>query len=87
MVLYRLAAVGRCGPACWNQDGKLSLQVELPVGSQNIKVTVVAARKEFDMNDQPISGEIEILPGERRRSWSNRPIRMVTTQLIAAVER
>ncbi|WP_215281201.1 type I secretion C-terminal target domain-containing protein [Aeromonas hydrophila] len=42
-----------------NQDGKLSLQVELPVGSQNIKVTVVAGSQEYDMNGQPISGEVK----------------------------
>ncbi|MEB6651272.1 Ig-like domain-containing protein, partial [Aeromonas caviae] len=42
-----------------DQDGKLSLQVELPVGSQNIKVTVVAGSQEFDMNGQPISGEVK----------------------------
>ncbi|MDX7718702.1 type I secretion C-terminal target domain-containing protein [Aeromonas caviae] len=40
-------------------DGKLSLQVELPTGSQNIKVTVVAGSQEFDMNGQPISGEVK----------------------------
>ncbi|MGE6223688.1 type I secretion C-terminal target domain-containing protein [Aeromonas media] len=42
-----------------DQDGKLSLQVELPVGSQNIKVTVVAGSQEYDMNGQPISGEVK----------------------------
>ncbi len=42
-----------------NQDGKLSLQVELPVGSQNLKVTVVAGSQEYDMNGQPISGEVK----------------------------
>jgi Ca2+-binding RTX toxin-like protein len=40
-----------------DKDGKLSLQVELPVGSQNIKVTVVAGSQEYDMNGQPIAGE------------------------------
>ncbi|CAJ1906167.1 type I secretion C-terminal target domain-containing protein [Aeromonas jandaei] len=42
-----------------DQDGKLSLQVELPVGSQNIKVTVVAGSQEYDMNGQPIVGEVK----------------------------
>ncbi|EGQ9323894.1 VWA domain-containing protein, partial [Vibrio cholerae] len=42
-----------------DQDGKLSLQVELPVGSQNIKVTVVAGSQEYDMDDQPIVGEVK----------------------------
>ncbi|MFL9628412.1 type I secretion C-terminal target domain-containing protein, partial [Aeromonas jandaei] len=42
-----------------DKDGKLSLQVELPVGSQNIKVTVVAGSQEYDMNGQPISGEVK----------------------------
>ncbi|MCS3457768.1 putative Zn-binding protein involved in type VI secretion [Aeromonas sp. BIGb0405] len=42
-----------------DQDGKLSLQIELPVGSQNIKVTVVAGSQEYDMNGQPISGEVK----------------------------
>ncbi|MGN5036522.1 cadherin-like domain-containing protein [Aeromonas sp. 74A] len=42
-----------------DRDGKLSLQVELPVGSQNIKVTVVAGSQEYDMNGQPIVGEVK----------------------------
>ncbi|GFK33263.1 Poly(beta-D-mannuronate) C5 epimerase 2 [Vibrio cholerae] len=42
-----------------DQDGKLSLQVELPVGSQNIKVTVVAGSQEYDMDGQPIAGEVK----------------------------
>ncbi|WP_421311933.1 type I secretion C-terminal target domain-containing protein [Aeromonas veronii] len=42
-----------------DQDGKLSLQVELPVGSQNIKVTVVAGSQEYDMDSQPIAGEVK----------------------------
>ncbi|MFQ1594236.1 type I secretion C-terminal target domain-containing protein, partial [Aeromonas veronii] len=42
-----------------DQDGKLSLQVELPVGSQNIKVTVVAGSQEYDMDSQPIVGEVK----------------------------
>ncbi|MEH8181021.1 type I secretion C-terminal target domain-containing protein [Aeromonas allosaccharophila] len=42
-----------------DQDGKLSLQVELPVGSQNIKVTVVAGSQEYDMDGQPIVGEVK----------------------------
>uniref|UniRef100_UPI003BA0099B type I secretion C-terminal target domain-containing protein n=1 Tax=Aeromonas jandaei TaxID=650 RepID=UPI003BA0099B len=42
-----------------DKDGKLSLQVELPVGSQNIKVTVVAGSQEYDMNGQPIAGEVK----------------------------
>ncbi|HHY0340063.1 TPA: Ig-like domain-containing protein, partial [Vibrio cholerae] len=42
-----------------DQDGKVSLQVELPVGSQNIKVTVVAGSQEYDMDDQPIVGEVK----------------------------
>ncbi|WP_205124676.1 cadherin-like domain-containing protein [Aeromonas veronii] len=42
-----------------DQDGKLSLQVELPVGSQNIKVTVVAGSQEYGMDDQPIVGEVK----------------------------
>ncbi len=41
-----------------DQDGKVSLQVELPVGSQNIKVTVVAGSQEYDMDGQPIVGEV-----------------------------
>lgn len=42
-----------------DQDGKLSLQVQLPVGSQNVKITVVAGSQEYDMNGQPISGEVK----------------------------
>ncbi|MFQ1859252.1 cadherin-like domain-containing protein, partial [Aeromonas veronii] len=42
-----------------DQDGKVSLQVELPVGSQNIKVTVVAGSQEYDMDGQPIVGEVK----------------------------
>ncbi|MEH8187288.1 type I secretion C-terminal target domain-containing protein [Aeromonas allosaccharophila] len=42
-----------------DKDGKLSLQVELPVGSQNIKVTVVAGSQEYDMDSQPIAGEVK----------------------------
>ncbi|HDZ8848749.1 TPA: VWA domain-containing protein, partial [Aeromonas veronii] len=42
-----------------DKDGKLSLQVELPVGSQNIKVTVVAGSQEYDMDGQPIVGEVK----------------------------
>ncbi|EMO0969693.1 type I secretion C-terminal target domain-containing protein, partial [Vibrio cholerae] len=42
-----------------DQYGKLSLQVELPVGSQNIKVTVVAGSQEYDMDGQPIAGEVK----------------------------
>ncbi|MBL0439904.1 VWA domain-containing protein, partial [Aeromonas veronii] len=42
-----------------DKDGKLSLQVELPVGSQNIKVTVVAGSQEYDMDGQPIAGEVK----------------------------
>ncbi|WP_368214831.1 type I secretion C-terminal target domain-containing protein [Aeromonas sp. R2-3] len=42
-----------------DRDGKLSLQVELPVGSQNIKVTVVAGSQEYDMDSQPIVGEVK----------------------------
>ncbi|MGU5655365.1 cadherin domain-containing protein [Aeromonas allosaccharophila] len=40
-------------------DGKVPLQVELPVDSQNIKVTVVAGSQEYDMNGQPIAGEVK----------------------------
>ncbi|GHX68517.1 T1SS secreted agglutinin RTX [Vibrio cholerae] len=42
-----------------DKDGKVSLQVELPVGSQNIKVTVVAGSQEYGMDDQPIVGEVK----------------------------
>ncbi|MGL6620440.1 retention module-containing protein [Aeromonas veronii] len=42
-----------------DQDGKVSLQVELPVGSQNIKVTVVAGSQEYDMDDLPIAGQVK----------------------------
>ncbi len=42
-----------------DKDGKVSLQVELPVGSQNIKVTVVAGSQEYDMDGQPIVGEVK----------------------------
>ncbi|WP_421205700.1 type I secretion C-terminal target domain-containing protein, partial [Aeromonas enteropelogenes] len=42
-----------------DKDGKLSLQVELPVGSQNIKVTVVAGSQEYGVNGQPIDGEVK----------------------------
>ncbi|EOW9231099.1 VWA domain-containing protein, partial [Vibrio cholerae] len=38
-------------------DGKVSLQVELPTGSENLKVTVKAGSQEYDMNGQPIVGE------------------------------
>ncbi|MFQ1813388.1 VWA domain-containing protein [Aeromonas veronii] len=42
-----------------DKDGKLSLQVELPVGSQNIKVTVVAGSQEYEMDGLPIAGEVK----------------------------
>ncbi|MFQ1807443.1 VWA domain-containing protein, partial [Aeromonas veronii] len=42
-----------------DQDGKVSLQVELPVGSQNIKVTAVAGSQEYDMDDLPIAGQVK----------------------------
>ncbi|WP_208597771.1 type I secretion C-terminal target domain-containing protein [Aeromonas allosaccharophila] len=42
-----------------DKDGKVSLQVELPVDSQNIKVTVVAGSQEYDMNGQPIVDEVK----------------------------
>ncbi len=38
-------------------DGKVSLQVELPTGSENLKVTVKAGSQEYDMNSRPIVGE------------------------------
>ncbi|WP_205700407.1 type I secretion C-terminal target domain-containing protein [Crenobacter intestini] len=40
-------------------NGKLSLQVELPTGCQNLKVTVTAGSQEYDMNGQPIAGEVK----------------------------
>nr|WP_278988956.1 VWA domain-containing protein [Plesiomonas shigelloides] len=40
-------------------NGKLSLQVELPVGCQNLKVTVTAGSQEYDMGGQPIAGEVK----------------------------
>ncbi|QSR46581.1 retention module-containing protein [Aeromonas veronii] len=42
-----------------DQDGKVSLQVELPTGSENLKVTVKAGSQEYDMNGQPIAGEVK----------------------------
>ncbi|MFM4786488.1 type I secretion C-terminal target domain-containing protein, partial [Aeromonas veronii] len=42
-----------------DQDGKVSLQVELPTGSENLKVTVKAGSQEHDMNGQPIAGEVK----------------------------
>ncbi|WP_324169364.1 Ig-like domain-containing protein [Vibrio vulnificus] len=42
-----------------DKNGKLSLQVELPVGSQNIKVTVVAGSQEYDMDDKPITDQVK----------------------------
>uniref|UniRef100_UPI0012E0607F VWA domain-containing protein n=1 Tax=Aeromonas australiensis TaxID=1114880 RepID=UPI0012E0607F len=41
-----------------DKDGKVSLQVELPTGSENLKVTVKAGSQEYDMNGQPIAGEV-----------------------------
>ncbi|WP_182310219.1 retention module-containing protein [Aeromonas media] len=38
-----------------DQDGKLSLQVELPLGSKNFIITVKAGSQEYDMDGQPIS--------------------------------
>ncbi|MFM5239961.1 VWA domain-containing protein, partial [Aeromonas veronii] len=42
-----------------DKDGKVSLQVELPTGSENLKVTVKAGSQEYDMNGQPIAGEVK----------------------------
>ncbi|WP_457804595.1 type I secretion C-terminal target domain-containing protein [Vibrio cholerae] len=42
-----------------DKDGKVSLQVELPTGSENLKVTVKAGSQEYDMNGQPIFGEVK----------------------------
>ncbi|MGS3140269.1 VWA domain-containing protein [Aeromonas sanarellii] len=42
-----------------DQDGKLSLQVELPIGSKNFIITVKAGSQEYDMDGQPISGEVK----------------------------
>ncbi|MEZ6930839.1 VCBS domain-containing protein [Aeromonas sp. S16(2024)] len=42
-----------------DQDGKLSLQVELPFGSKDFIITVKAGSQEYDMDGQPISGEVD----------------------------
>ncbi|MFM5524011.1 VWA domain-containing protein [Aeromonas veronii] len=42
-----------------DQDGKVSLQVELPTGSENLKVTVKAGSQEYEMDGLPIAGEVK----------------------------
>ncbi|WP_393938165.1 type I secretion C-terminal target domain-containing protein [Aeromonas rivipollensis] len=47
-----------------DQDGKLSLQVELPVTEDSVKITVKAGSQEYDMDGQPISGEVKFIEAD-----------------------
>ncbi|WP_340139067.1 VCBS domain-containing protein [Vibrio vulnificus] len=42
-----------------NSGGNLTLQVELPVGSHNVKVTVIAGSQEYDASGQPIADQVK----------------------------